>query len=421
MSHDDRLGRTTKGVRYQQEYQHTRPSAKKRHARKKRRVRSPHPGVVLLKADKAARIGCRARYLDPDAGRMVKVTLQRIDAKTIDTQKKWAIAKSEQLQRIQRDRALGIVRPADVALTEAVKLFLGAGRLRPRTVRVYGDALATFVDHVQAKLTRELTVAHLDAFKVARDKAPKLVPLKGGKRGQAKATGRRSPHSVNKELRAVSAFLRWGRKGAGVVLSRDDIAEGLGRLAAPLERKSFLRPDQIRELLGAAKRHDVDTFKLKRDGSRDAPKYPAITPLVRFLLLTGLRVSEALAIEWSDVTDDSIHVRAAVSKTKQARDVDLTVAPTALPSKRGTGMVFPFTAGELRAAQRRLIDDHEAPDWSPQGLRRTCSTYFTNAFNAWRSAKSIGHSVVIAERHYAGLVKVPTGCTTLEQAMGIDP
>jgi integrase len=210
-----------------------------------------------------------------------------------------------------------------------------------------------------------------------------------------------------------------------VQLSRDEITEGLEAISAVTERRDFLRPEQIRELLAACAKHDAATFKITReehDGKREPGstlRFSPITPLVRFLLLTGLRVSEALAVEWRDVDGDVLRMRAVVAKTKQTRDVDLSVAPTALPAKRGrpTDRIFDFTADEVRAAQRRTIEDFDAPEWSPQALRRTCSTYFTNAFNAWRSAKSVGHSVVIAERHYAGLVKVPTGVTTLEQAM----
>jgi hypothetical protein len=36
------------------------------------------------------------------------------------------------------------------------------------------------------------------------------------------------------------------------------------------------------------------------------------------------------------------------------------------------------------------------------------------------SARQLGHSVVIAERHYVGVVKVPAMARTLEQAMGLE-
>jgi integrase len=201
----------------------------------------------------------------------------------------------------------------------------------------------------------------------------------------------------------------------------------LESLSAPVERRGFLRPEQVRQLVRSCEKQDAAMFKITRDehdGKRPpgtTVRYTPITALVRFLLLTGLRVSEAFEVEWRDVDGDVIRMRAAVAKTKQTRDVDLSVTATALPAQRGApgDRIFDFTADEVRAAQRRTIEDLEAPELSPQALRRTCSTYFTYAFNAWRSAKSVGHSVPIAERHDVALVKMPIGVTTLEQAMGI--
>lgn len=102
------------------------------------------------------------------------------------------------------------------------------------------------------RLTRQLTVAHLAFFKDARQKTRKRVALPNGKRGEMKSAGQRSPHSLNKELRAVKAFLRWARKAHGVQLSRDEISEGLEGLEAKTERRDFLRPAQIKELLARA-------------------------------------------------------------------------------------------------------------------------------------------------------------------------
>lgn len=411
-----------------QEYVAPAPSAPVRPPQRRRR--SPHPGVVLV-PPRGTHRSWRAEWFDPYTGKRCRVTLVRLDAKTLDTRRAWAVAKSQQLQRARSDRQLGIERPPDVTVTAAIADYLAAGGRRGafehRTRRTYGDALEAFAAIAPAKLTRELTVAHLATFRTARQRAGKRTALPGGKRGSTRAHGTRSPHSLNRELRAVKAFLRWARKAHGVQLSRDQISEGLESLKATTERRDFLRSEQIRALLQACERHDAATFKLTRAEHRgqgvpgSTPEFKPITPLVRFLLLTGLRISEALAIVWGDVDEDVIRIRAAVSKTKQTRDVDLSVAPTALPAERGkpSERVFDFTKHEVRAATRRIIADFGAPVWGPQALRRTCSTYFTNAFNAWRSAKSVGHSVVISERHYAGLVKVPAGMTTLELAMGL--
>lgn len=388
---------------------------------KRRRVRSPHPGVVLLPPEGEHR-SWRARYVDL-SGKTRKVTLERIDSKTAETRKAWAVRLSEQLQRARSDTKAGVLRGVEaVHLSGAVARFFEAHpRLSPGTRRSYGAAIATLIDGRERLTTAQLTPALLTTWRTERARALKRAARSGGGRGEKRTLSRlRSPFSVNKEIRSVSVILEYWRSSGMLRLTRDDIADALRKERVALERREFLEPDQIRALLAACASHDAETFELTRDGSRNTPRYKPIAPFVRFLLLTGMRLAEALAIEWRDVQPERIHVRASISKTKRARYVDLTVAPSALPARTNTGegRVFELTAGEVHAARKRLVD-LKAPEWSPHALRRTCSTFFTNAFNAWRSSKSVGHSVTIAERHYAGLVRVPTVCTTLEQAMGL--
>jgi integrase len=121
-----------------------------------------------------------------------------------------------------------------------------------------------------------------------------------------------------------------------------------------------------------------------------------------------------------------LRIRLPSSASKTAyRDVDLTVAPQALPPRAGKdGPIFPATTiDQVRYAFERLRKRDPllaSANVSAHALRRTCATFFTCAFNPWRSAKSLGHSVVIAERHYASLVHVTPGSTTLAQAMGVE-
>ena len=56
-----------------------------------------------------------------------------------------------------------------------------------------------------------------------------------------------------------------------------------------------------------------------------------------------------------------------------------------------------------------------------------CGTFLTNApgifgaASAYRSARQLGHSVAIAERHYLGLLRgIPREAHTLDEAMGIE-
>jgi hypothetical protein len=77
---------------------------------------------------------------------------------------------------------------------------------------------------------------------------------------------------------------------------------------------------------------------------------------------------------------------------------------------------------------RRRASAAPSPDvFTWQALRRTCGTFLTNApgifgaASAYRSAKQLGHSVQIAEKHYLGLVRgIPRDARTVEAAMQID-
>jgi len=94
----------------------------------------------------------------------------------------------------------------------------------------------------------------------------------------------------------------------------------------------------------------------------------------------------------------------------------------------GKGSVFGLSRGTAQAAAKRLTSEYGAPDaFTWQALRRTCGTYLTNAggifgaASAYRSAKQLGHSVQVAERHYVGLVRgIPASARTLEVAMQLE-
>src|SRR5262249_26484355 len=123
------------------------------------------------------------------------------------------------------------------------------------------------------------------------------------------------------------------------------------------------------------------------------------------------------------------------TKTKRARTVGLEVSPTlrrllaALNEQNDTGNVLGITYDGAAAAAKRLKADFGAPaQFGWQVLRSTCGTYLTNApsifgaASAYQSAKQLGHSVAIAEKHYVGVLRsIPCTATTLEAAMEIEP
>jgi integrase len=235
-------------------------------------------------------------------------------------------------------------------------------------------------------------------------------------------------------------------------LSSDDLKDGLKKLPASIDRVDFRKPTELGKLLDAALRHDAETFAATRaehagDGTPGTTtRYKPIAPIVSAGILTGMRAGELLALDWSNVdlgalagdgkAVGEIYVTAA-SKTKRARTVGLEVSPAlrkmlaAMHIAAGrpkSGTVFGLTDGEAAAAMKRLGDEYGAPagcNW--QALRRTCGTYLTNApgifdaASAYRSAKQLGHSVAVAERHYLDVLRgIPREARTLEAAMQIE-
>jgi len=173
-------------------------------------------------------------------------------------------------------------------------------------------------------------------------------------------------------------------------------------------------------------------------------------PFVLAGLLTGCRFSELARLRWSDVhlSQDEVRLSHKATKTGHGRVVRLDITPllaemlTRMQLKAdGAEFVFGYveeSAGRVpvqhpmrrdiaETARKRMVDKHGAPTFTWHELRRTCGTFLTCApgiyegASAYMSAKRLGHSVAVAERHYLGaLHSVPKDAETLEAAMEIE-
>lgn len=426
-----------------------------RKAAKKRRG-PKHPGVVLVKPDPAKRMGWRARYKDPDKRKYVRETLDA-SYTTVEQREAWAVSKSRELAKRRQELDGGAARETGTSLSDAVKKYFDDHpRLSDRSKADYRDAVDHLIEWATSdglESADELTRAKLLGYRSSAIKRPKRATYSGSKRGARKLTEElRAPESVNGELRKVGTVLGYLRAIDLLPrLSRDDLTDGLKKLAVSTERIEFLKATECKKLLEAAIRHDADTHKITRaehDGVRPVgttPKYEPIAPFVAFVLLSGMRLGEAIAVEWKQVDLDAldnsghqageIHLSGSEVKTGRARTVGLEVS-AALHSmlsamklaSGGKGTVFNHTEGTAEAASKRLRAEYGAPEaFGWQMLRRTCGTFLTNApgifesASAYRSAKQLGHGVAVAERHYLGLVRgIPRDARTLEAAMQIE-
>lgn len=421
-----------------------------------RRRRGPrHPGVVLLKPDPERRIGWRARYVDPDSGKTTKETLDA-SLTTDELRAEWAVKKSKALARRRLELEGGAHRETGTAFGDALdRYFDDHPQLSAETLVLYRGAvgkLTAWASKHGISSADDLTGAKLVAFRATLVREPKTVRASGGKRGQRRAVGDpRSPHTINRELRSVGTVLGYVRRlGLLPRLSSDDLKDGLQKLKAPPKRIDYRKPHELQKLVDAALRHDLDTFAATREelaGLRplgSTTRYRPIAPVIAAALLTGLRFGHLLALQWDDVDLEALDHDGKVageitpqggSLTKRPGVIGLEVSPAlrkmlaAMRLKtRGKGAVFGVTEGEARAALKRIIKEYGAParcTW--QSFRRSAGCYLTNApgifggASAYRSAKMLGHSVQVAEKHYVDVVRgIPREARTLEAAMQIE-
>lgn len=416
---------------------------------KKRRTRSPHPGIVLIAPDpEHGHPTWRARYTDPDTGRTKKERLDPLALRTAEARRQWAIRKAKALAKRKLELDEGAPRATGLGLSEAIdRYFKAHTRLREKTLRRYRDAsnlLLTWAEANGVRSADDLTRARLLEFRATLVDEPKRAAEREGKRGTFKPTeAKRSPFTVNGQLGAVRTVL--GYLADLDLLPRiheGDLRRALKKLWTGSARTEYLKPGDLRKLLEACLRHDAETFTATREehagraAPGSTPKYKPIAPFVAFAVLTGARLGEIVDLQWSEVDlsgEGEVYI-ARDTRTKKARAVGLEHSPAlrrllaALKVRTGgEGSVFGLTYDEAVAAGKRLVREFAAPPRSNwQTLRKTAGSYLTcapgifGAASAYRSAKMLGHSVTVAEKHYVGVVRgIPPSAKTLERAMQI--
>lgn len=436
--------------------------------RRKARGATKHEGATLLKRrHKSGGTYWAVRYRDPRDGKRHERTVPA-HLTTNEQRRAWAagFVRDELAGLVAAVQRSGAPRKPEATLAEAIEDYYRQppDPLRATTVATYRmgtDALLAFAVERRIVRAADLRPEHLADFRGWMFAAPKMVQaaVKGrrGARVPAKDRTPRSVVSVNSRIRSVKTVLNeLRRRRFTPLIARDDLIDNLRRAEEPRPLPQPLKPSDVEGLLQAALRHDAETFAETREehagrAERGAtPRYEPIAPYVAVLLLTGMREGEARPLAWSAVDLDhgpggcgSIALDPSAVKTKQARVIDLAVSPLLRQLLRtmklragGARYVFaartgddedarPYSRSLVEAARKRLRSVYGAPDFTWQQLRETCSAYLTNATifpTATRCAQQLGHSVVVAERHYIGRAPVPVdpAARSLEAAMCVE-
>lgn len=307
---------------------------------------------------------------------------------------------------IERSHAAETPTPDGVLLTDALDAFFERKQheVKENTLRSYRKTARLMKKWGGQRNTKTIDLPALTAFRTSV------------------ITPERAPATVNSHLLGARCILNdLRRSGQTPALSSDDIKDGLRGVRAQKPLKCPLTASELQGVFSVARRHDNAL------GKRQRP----ILPFLATTLLTGARINEVLSLEWGDVDLDKpeIVIRADKSKTGYARRIPLDICPTLINILRHEqqvdSRVFPdWNFTRARAARERLIR-MGAPEFTYQRLRQTCGTFLTCApriyggASAFMSAARLGHSVMVAERHYVGALRVNGDALTLEDAMEI--
>lgn len=248
--------------------------------------------------------------------------------------------------------------------------------LRASTWSVRKYQLATLYEHIgELKLT-DITTAAVEAYKTKRRKQ------------DAK------PRTVNNELAVLQAVRTYARKlGVPTANATIDPLPVIGR-----GRVTFWTGAQLASLFTSVQEHA-----------------PEILPIVLFLVNTGCRKGEALALEWRCVDVKRRIITIEPNEDWQPKDNEpreIPISSGLLPYLKRTQLgryVFPSGTGDRYAYWPKLQFDRarKAADLKggPHTLRHTFASHFLkNKPDIFLLSKILGHSETRTTRLYSHLL-----------------
>jgi integrase len=366
--------------------------------------RSKFNGVRLVARQRGDGITWYGRFPDPDTGKERDVNLTAMGLTTEELRARWRQKKSDELRDLKRAHNLGVA-VARTSVVDAVQRYLAdcRARLRDRSLDLYESELVRFVDEIGVSVIQDLTPEILWRYRSTLTQRGLM------------------PSTTTKRLAITHAMLDWLRRGGFTPkLTKDAIGDACRALPGEQPEIRCLSPKEIRALLTAS----LGILDVRAAAT------------VALTLLLGTRIGELSKLTWAAVKLDAglageVRISPSLAKTKRARVIDLSVSAVAreilerLP-RRGHYVV----GGESPLSRRRECDRWcqrlqvvDAP-WTWKGLRQSCASYLVCAPSIWGSAapfltaKQLGHSLTISERHYMGIVRgVPVSARTVESAM----
>lgn len=312
-----------------------------------------------------------------------------------------------------------------------------------KTILSYGQTwkfVNRWINHGGPPLPESLNREHLrDFIRFLRQHRFTWGEAGSGSKGQPRPL---SPFSVASHARHLRAVLNFGRKSIGcITLDGEAVSAGLvvGRL--PRLVPIALRPQQLCSILKAA-------------GELDRTRNSLMFPFFAFLMASGARRGEALALRfepsvsgaaesWLDLARGMVVIWG--SKTARQRILPLATRPLlmkildTLVRRRARGAEYVFAGGPLPAgnagdmlgtAFKVAIKDVKqmcGVSFRLKDFRSTCATVLANSSvlggNLYTLAGELGHNIEVLQKHYASHVAIAPEletARTVEAALGIE-
>ena len=255
------------------------------------------------------------------------------------------LARSAELQKVERAKVLGFSPPGEESFGEVAKRFLTYQKAR-LTDKAY-ERESGIVDK------------HLKKFFAGPISSIRRVDIQRYVTKRATEVG---PHSVQKELNALKHLFRLAVEWDIVPFNP---AQAVKSPRVPAGRVRYLQPTELKALL------------------KNCP--PWLKPIVGIAVTTGMRRSEILKLRWIDIDTQNDRVMLPQTKNGEGRIVYLNKTSRSIlgrlqtinkRSARPTSHVFPsFTPEQVSVAFVRACRDTKITDFRFHDLRHTAASW----------------------------------------------